>query len=553
MAAITPSYSSGHPAAPAAEEELNLGQLLAALQRRWPVVALGTISGLIVAGVNTMKSPRVWQGEFQIVVAQERSGGGGGLNLSGLAGSLGLGNLAGIAGGGGKTELETEIKILESPSVLKPVFERLQALKQSRGENTAGMKFSNWASSQLGVKLEKGTSVLTITYRDTNQNLVLPALRQISEAYQTYSGRDRSESLQNGLTYLQQQVNRFQAQASASNRELDAYRMRYGIQSGGGGVGGGGGASGINLESLLNQSSGAKKGGFNLQQGPTPNVAPISSESLSKLSSINLELIRRRKTFTDRDPSIQLLLRERDALRRYIETTAGGNLSLPSNQPLSKEQGQEIMLKHWELERKTQRDSSTLQSLEDSLLSLQLDQARATKPWELISTPTLLEQPVAPRPMRNLALGLLAGLVAGSGAALLVDRRSNLVFRSEELEAEIPAPLLDELNTSSLASSLQLLARGPLAQASSVGLIPLGLDPEDPQLQALLLQLQGLLPQARVELCADCSQATSCSHHLVLTRCGAVRRPQLKQLRRQLQLLPQPLTGWLLLPNGSDA
>ena len=39
-----------------------------------------------------------------------------------------------------------------------------------------------------------------------------------------------------------------------------------------------------------------------------------------------------------------------------------------------------------------------------------------------------------------MALGLLAGLVVGSGAALVVDRRTGLVFSLDELQALLPAP-----------------------------------------------------------------------------------------------------------------
>ena len=105
----------------------------------------------------------------------------------------------------------------------------------------------------------------------------------------------------------------------------------------------------------------------------------------------------------------------------------------------------EVVLQHRELVRTALRDEKTLAELETQLQTLQLEQARQTDPWELISTPTLLDSPVAPSKKRMVALGLLAGLVAGSGAALLVDRRSGLVFSLEELQTLLPCPLLKHL------------------------------------------------------------------------------------------------------------
>ena len=116
---------------------------------------------------------------------------------------------------------------------------------------------------------------------------------------------------------------------------------------------------------------------------------------LGQLASINQELIRRQQHFTDRDPSVIALINERNALRQYIEMTAGGALTLPEQQTGSKDNAQEIILEFHELKRKADRDLSTLNTLESSLLSLQLEEARQTDPWELISTPTLLDAPVA--------------------------------------------------------------------------------------------------------------------------------------------------------------
>ena len=72
------------------------------------------------------------------------------------------------------------------------------------------------------------------------------------------------------------------------------------------------------------------------------------------------------------------------------------------------------------------RDEATLTRLESERQILALEQTRKEDPWELISNPTLLDTPVAPRKKRMVGLGLLVGLLAGSGAALLLDRRQAL-------------------------------------------------------------------------------------------------------------------------------
>ena len=275
-------------------------------------------------------------------------------------------------------------------------------------------------------------------------------------------------------------------------------------------------------------------------------------DALGQLAAINQELIRRKQQFTDRDPGVQALIRERDALRRYIEMTAGGSLALPGQQPASKEQAQELILKFQELERTAKRDTATLDSLESTLLSLQLEQARSTKPWELISKPTLLDKPVSPRPARNLALGLLAGLVAGSGAALVVDRRSDRIFSKDELLAGLPTPLLAALpidQPTSWQDSLHLLAHHGL-QGSSLAVLPLG-DVSRPHCNGLIegLKRAGL---NKVELCRTPLEAEGFDQQLLLACAGSCKRQGLNKLLQELRLQQKTPLGLIWLESSAS-
>ena len=267
--------------------------------------------------------------------------------------------------------------------------------------------------------------------------------------------------------------------------------------------------------------------------------------------SFNQELIRRQQQFTDRDPGVLALIRERDALRRYIEVTAGGSLTLPGQQPVSKELAQELLLEFNELNRKAKRDIATLNILEKSLMSLQLEQARQTDPWELISTPTMLDRPVAPRKTRIIAFGLLAGLVAGSGFALLVDRRTGLVYSEDELKSLLPCPLIKHLpsmDETTWKDAADLLAGGPLAEApkdSAIALVPIGNIPKD-QLQAFSAELSRALQGKELLLSTNLRQTSQCATQLLVTSPGVATRMQISQLREELALQGTPLAGWIL-------
>ena len=148
------------------------------------------------------------------------------------------------------------------------------------------------------------------------------------------------------------------------------------------------------------------------------------------------------------DPSIQALIRQIKSLTGVIrQQTIGlleGKLQTARAQLASFTRPREIVLKHRELVRTALRDEQTVADLETQLQALRLEKARQTDPWELISTPTLLDKPVDPQE-ENHGPGLLAGAMAGSVIALIKDRRKGLVFSTYELRELLPCPMLKQL------------------------------------------------------------------------------------------------------------
>ena len=151
-----------------------------------------------------------------------------------------------------------------------------------------------------------------------------------------------------------------------------------------------------------------------------------------------------------------------------------------------------------------------------------------------------------------IALGLFAGLVAGSGAALLVDRRTGLVYSEDELNILLPCPLIQHIPAeggSVWTDAADLLAAGPLSQFpgnSAIALIPIGNIPKE-QLHAFSKELSRALEGRELLVSTDLRQTSRCATQLLLTSQGAATRIQLSQLRQKLALQGTPLAGWVLL------
>ena len=110
------------------DDEIDLRQVVGALARRWRWITGGGAIGLLLSALNLFLVKPVFQGEFQIVLNQENS-------KSGLASLISenstLVSLAGLSGTSGKDSIATEVQILNSPSVLRPIFEAVKANKSA--------------------------------------------------------------------------------------------------------------------------------------------------------------------------------------------------------------------------------------------------------------------------------------------------------------------------------------------------------------------------------------------------------------------------------------
>lgn len=581
-----------------AEESIDFAELAFVMRRRWPWLAGAAAGGVVAAALVNLITPSIWQGEFQIVLRQDNNQSAGAAGLLGQAG--GLAGLIGLGGAGNSNQQDTELKILQSPSVLQPVYDAMVRRPSERQPS-----FRQW-QQQVGVEAAKGTSVLTVTYRDRKRELVLPTTLRISKAYQAYSGRQRRREIDSALSYLREQINALRPRSEASRQAVERYMALHQLSPADGtpasGSAGGGSVNllsqqGALISGLTAVAGSSLSSGTSLSQQrsqlqqqlqqqqlqwqrvqaagdryvalPTanltsaspglmvdtssalPSIALLADKGLT-LADLETQLAERRSRFTSNDPTIARLERQRRAMIGEMNRQNGRTLlaamQLIRAQLAALERPAGVIERFQQLFQQANREESALVSLENSLAQLELEQARQTLPWELISTPTLLPNPVAPRRGRTLALGLLVGLMVGGGAALVVDRRSGLVFARDELEDAIPAPLLADLDVNSDAGhSLALVARGPLADAARVGLIPLGLSASDPDLVQLAQALQQHLPDVQVLVSANLMESSSCSHQLVVTTQTGVARSELQQLGRQTQLLKQPLTGWLLL------
>ena len=123
-------------------------------------------------------------------------------------------------------------------------------------------------------------------------------------------------------------------------------------------------------------------------------------ELSSKLKSIDSEVAKLKLTYKNQDKSIKVFEREKSFLINLLKRQVKGFLIASKEDALSKlkaaERPEGILIKYRQLLTKASKDKSKLDNLENQYRALQLEKARSVDPWELITTPTLLPNAVAP-------------------------------------------------------------------------------------------------------------------------------------------------------------
>jgi uncharacterized protein involved in exopolysaccharide biosynthesis len=144
--------------------------------------------------------------------------------------------------------------------------------KRQAGENIDKLRYENWLKDNLEIKLQKGTSVLNINYRDQDKPLILSVIDRISKAYQQYSGRDRRRDIANAVTYLKGRINDLEPKADASMRRAQAFALANGLGIQDGTPMAGGAATASATEGLSGGSGGSVEGARQAAQSQVINL-----------------------------------------------------------------------------------------------------------------------------------------------------------------------------------------------------------------------------------------------------------------------------------------
>lgn len=466
----------GNPATAGADDNLDLSELWRALRRRRKLVGITAAAILtLTAGITVYQRlfRPVYEGGFQLLISDpisDENRGGGGQQVPG--GTM----YAQLARNTTSANIPTLIVLLRSPAMLAPIASRFDlgaaALANRISIATGGTRQAS----------AEGVIKVSLTGRDPQEDKRL--LEALSSTYLQAALNQRQQRLADGIRFLNQQAPALEAKTAELQGELAAFRQRHNLLEPmieGGALRGqvttleqevsslqadrarlvnarssivAGTLTARSFEEAIGSGSAAGGGSGGLSVTGTNQIL------LEQLTKVEEQLAEARSKFSSSSSMVRGLTARRNGLlpllRRNQLEAVDAALGLNANrlataqgqlaQMASRFQKQPGLIRQYEnLQQKLQIAQDNLSGFIKTRENFQLEIAQRNVSWKVIAPPEINPNPVKPSVPRNLALGVVLGLVAGAGAGLLRDRLDHVFHNPGEVKEELGEALLGHI------------------------------------------------------------------------------------------------------------
>ncbi len=538
------------------DDEIDLGVFFRSIIRRKFILSSLSLGGMVYGCFLGISTPPIWRGEFEIVLNKSNSVYGGSLPESQAALLLNR-----IDAGVGNNKLTTEIKILESPSVLMQTFEFVKNEKLAKQIDYKNISFRNWKNNNFEAKLTKGTSILSVAYQDQDKKLIIPVLKNISKVYQDYSGRNRLRKLELGTQYFEEQIKLFQKKSKISSAKADKYALKHSLNAISSLPVGGNSFSSlifkIDLEDLRIQTKNninlfdqkilkIKSMSDNPQEvlGMLFNLNDINRSLGNELQIINSEIASNRAIYKDQSEMLKILYEKRKELVKTIKKQMIGflNSKIENQQAILKstERGDEVFPKYKELLKEAQKDLQILNNLEGKYQILKLEKARSEDPWELITKPTLLPEPVDRKVVQNTLFGFLFGTFSAIVIISLLNKLDGKVYdfaKYSNLFGGYSNLELNFISEEDLDEIIELISKTKIKNLKGATFIISVGDIQEKILLDLKSKFKKYLSDMQVKVTKKVGDAFEAENVFILFQKGITTENDLKKYSRNLKIL----------------
>lgn len=477
---------------PSGEQEFGYGQLAQVLLRRWPWI-IGALSLGIAGAVYTIfQDEPVYKSSMQMLVSPNFETD---IPLTSIGESLQ--NSSADA-----SDYATQLALMRSDQFILEAVKRLQDTYPNLTPEDIKQTFLIY---QIVSDNNKNTTrIFEATFVGSDPTQTQQILETLQDIYIEYNRNQQEERLTRGLAYVDRQLANTENSLRESQTSLQDFRE--GEQLIDPTLQGQNLVDRLNQvqierrQVIAEQNSTASKyQALERQLSLNPQTGLLASRLsqsarvqtlLNTLQETSLALAERRILFTDQDPSVQLLVDQYESqkaqLRQEIGTILGqpvqsldqellsylqlGNVDinivaqlveLNSNLAALDARAKSLLnvesmlrneltkfpaliAEYDRLQPRAELERATLARLLAQREQLTSELARGGFTWEVVEPPQL-GYPINSSPVRNLMLGVVAGLFLGGLLAFVREMTDNVLHTSDELQRQMPVPLLGML------------------------------------------------------------------------------------------------------------
>ena len=543
---------------------LNIDEIVKISFKNKKLIALLTFIGVLFSVYYSFNKKNIYAGQFQILIKR-----GNNFSLGQTEDNSDLGIASFLTGG--NNQLSTEIEILKSPSVLAPVFEFVKERKNLKGINVEKMKFSSWFKNNMEVDQVSGTNVLDLTYKDTNKEIIMPTLEMISKIYQEYSGRNRSEGLDEGINYLKSQIKKFKRLASEALQDSATHAQENDLTPLP--------QSSLSLDSTiedLNQSNievirvnaanevkTLERQLFEIEKRPSEDkTAPylftdiLTDKSIiESISRIEREIINLKTYFKGDDQDLLRLINEKNKLevllKEKVTNALKSELNLAKARLKASERPIDVLTKYDELIGETILNYKTFSGLKEDLIQLELEKARNQDPWEVITNPTVLNEPIAPNKLNIILIGSALSLFSSLIIVSLINKLKGKIFLTADIERIIGISSIQEFsmkNPEKIEENIKLMSRNPnlFKENASFAFLFIG-DIENEIVDKFRSSLESSLSSKKLIFTKNLLESEKMDIQFLIFKKGSITKFELIDLKQKIALQNNLTSGILIL------
>lgn len=489
-------------------DEIDLKDLFRILFFNKRIIASITLLFFILGIFYSFTRRKVYQGEFQIVLDLNSN--------QNLAPGFEISGIPLIDNNSEK--LETEIEVLKSPLVLSEVFSFVNASRSSNN-NTQNLTFKKWRKKSLNIELEKRTTVLNIYYKDYDKEIILPVLNQISTRYQEYSKRDRNIEIIRTLEYLNSQKNIMEKKSQDSFSALNKFSIENGLGSRDTFVG-------FDFKEKTTSELSSKNNNFN-----TLDFNQRFESQFKKLEEYESQ-------YMDLSADLKSNSRFLVDLQNKIESLRK-SLKKPND----------ILVKYNDLKQIALRDNYLFNEVNVKLGRIKLEEIKTPNPWELITSPTLNQFPIAPRKKILTLAFTLSGFILSSIFIIFRDKLKGVIYSINDINGEFDLPFITELSKideDDITETFFVILKNAIISKEKIGLISIG-DINDNVVLDFLKIIKEKFNKINITFTKSFEKADNIDKFILVSGVNLATKNQLNKILKRLEFLNKINLGLIIL------